>query len=533
MKHLLLFISGLLLCILPWNAGLFAESPKTGKANPAEPLFDWSLLYSGSWAESKTLNNRADLKLFLLPPGLVARGQVIDRRPMDFELDPPWGEDQSKQISNYGGGLYHKPTGSRLLYGILDEWGLPARVRNPWISSAPFAENYKPIMADLKTSVSVTKEPETYLYLSTPAINLFQRIKLRGFASAQTETEKFKPDFSGGIDARFTKDTGLMLETFYSGRTFEATKSDSWFSDPPPLPQREYNLYAMGLLFNNPFVSVSSDWAYSEAFAWGRDYYGSMGLRINPPLPAAVVNALSVANTRSRSPVRPLSISFAADGATERFIGRDYVSHGEGFRCAGKIEWKGARSSLLRLNTTLRGPGIWKDFNRSSTGFYLRFPAPGSTAKNTFPFRMTRISLSMDRNAVDSQKISDGYKGTFGFNYTLPKISGIKNNSLGINVSASVKGISISDETPTPYPNPDDPWSFDNASADLELSWSAYPFQLATKWRYTSYAKKDELWDASVSASFRFKYGRLSLKATSPDFPDKWNYTVSWRLEKK
>jgi hypothetical protein len=393
-------------------------------------------------------------------------------------------------------------------------------------------------MADIKTVSSSAKEAETYLYLSSPVLSLFPNLRLRGFASAQTGTEEFRPDLSGGLDAGFGKNMSLTLETFYTGSTLAPTKSSSWFSDSPPLPQREFDLYALGLLFASPFVSVSSDWTYSETFAFGKDMYGNLGIRITPLFPAKTGKTSKIG--------RPLSISLAVDGAGKRFSGRDGASHGAGFRGAGKIEWKGAYSSLLRINTTLRGPGFGEDFDRSSTGFYYRFPAPKSAKANSnaLPVRLTRVSLTLDRNAANSQKISDGFKGGLGLSVHLPPVPGFsggsaaskskaKLNPLGIDLSGSVKFLSSSTEAPFPYPIPLQPWDFDSAAADCELSWSPLFFQFKTKWGYTAYAKKEGAWDASFSAAVRFKHGRFSLKTASPDFPDKWNFTFSWRLEKK
>jgi len=311
------------------------------------------------------------------------------------------------------------------------------------------------------------------------------------------------------------------MEGFYTGMILPATKSNAWFSDPPPLPDREFNLYAIGILFTSPFVSISTDWAFSEAFAVGRDFYGNLGILITPAIP--YIPALSVYSSK-RIP-QPLSISLTADVAGSDFIGRDGVNHGSGFRVAGKTEWKGSYSSLLRINTTLRAAVLGESFNRSSTGFYWRFPSSGSKT-----LRFTRISFSVDRNAVNIQKINDGYKGILGLSLDLPWQIDKKNSPYGINFTALIKNSSSSEKLPTPYPIPMDTTFFDSAGIDCELSWSPDFLQFKTKCGYTTYAKKDGQWDASFSVAIRFKKGRLSFKASSPDFPDEWNYTISWRL---
>ncbi|MDR1251391.1 MAG: hypothetical protein LBK62_04405 [Treponema sp.] len=541
--------------LLLFGAFSFAEtmpegtaSTETAPAGTAEdkPLLDWKLLWAGVWDEGKTLGNRGELRLDFPLPGLSLRGLALDKRPFNFEQDPPWG-DPADGVSNFGGGMYHKPTGSRLLYGVLDEWGLSARIRSPWSRSAPYVENHKPLMADLRTSVSASKEPEAYLYLSSPRLSLFPGTRLRGFAAAQTGTETgFRPDFSGGLETQFAEKVSVLLEGFYTGAELPARKSDSWFSDPPPLPDREFHLYALGLLVNTPLLSLSSDWAYSETFAWGRDIYGSLGIRVNPPLPGT---RGKTSNGKTRA--GPLAISLAADGGGERFTGRDGSSPGAGFRTAGKIEWKGKRSSLFRLNTSLRGPGLGKPFNRSSSGISYRFPAPVNRAggKNAggaqpFPLRVSRISLSASRNAADTRKITDGIDGTLGLSLNIPPVpvpglsrrtagGAVVGSPLGVNLSGSLKGHSSLEETPSPYPAPQSPWDFDSAKAGCELSWSPGVFQFKTKVGYTAAADKEGQWDTAFSAGVRFKPGRLSVKAASEDFPHKWNCTISWRLEKK
>ena len=482
-----------------------------------------------------TFYNRGEIRFNFLPIGLELRGEVLDRHTLDFELDSFWEDEKS--ISNFTGGLYHKSTGSRVLFGVLDEYGLSARIRNPWIRSPPYAENHKPLMADLKTSPSGTKEDEAYLYLSSPFLNLSPNWRLRGFVSAQTEFDEFAPAFSGGLDMAFPNKTSLLLETFYTGITLPPTKNSTWFSNPPLLPERDFRLYAAGILFGSPFISVSGDFALSQTFAWGMDIYANFGICITPLLTFEKLAAIT-----SRD--RPLSVSLAVDGAGERFVYRDGLNHGAGFRSAGKIEWKGKRSSLFRINTVLRGPGLGEDFNRSSSGIYYRFPAAN---KDSPPVRLTRLSLTVDRNAVNQQKIKDGLSGNMGISISLSQL--LKNSSLGVNFSGSINGIAESSDSPLPYPIPEDInsasyWVFDTADTACELVWSSgnfklpqiskYPLslQFKSKLGYTAFDKKDDVWDVSFSFAIRFKYGRLSFRAESPKFPDKWDWTISWRVER-
>jgi hypothetical protein len=488
MKKISLLVT-VLLCV----AFVFAETPLT----------DWTLLWNGSWEESKTLNNQGQLSFSFLPLGLVLRAEALDRHTMNPELNPPWG-DPEKGITEFLGGLYHKPTGSRLLYGVLDEWGLSARIRNPWIRSAPFAENHKPLMADLKTAASATKNDEAYLYLSSPTLNFIPNAKLRSFVSAQTETEQLTPAFSTGFDVLFAKKYDLLVETFYTGFTLPPKKGTTWFSSP--LPERDFNLYALGALFTGPLFSLSSDWAWSETFAWGSGFYGNAGFRLTPILSKGRIS-------------KPLSISLAVDGAQERFVYRDGLNHGAGFRSAAKIEWKGGRNSLFRANALARSSAIGEDFDRYSAGLYYRFQTAG---KNSFPFQFTRISLSADQNKVNPAKINEGINGNMAFSVKLPKNISVK--PVGINFHGFYKSNTLSDTGEQ---------IFDTGGASGELSWSPANYQFKTKLGYAAFEKKDDKWDFSASATARFKHGRLGVKAASPDFPDKWNWTITWKVEKR
>jgi hypothetical protein len=507
---------------------LHGETTETRPDGNRSPLFTWDLLWSGSWEAEKSLNDRFDLHLRFPESGLVLRTQFVDKRPAkaeSFRFTAPGAED----FYGFGGGLYHSPTGSRLLYGILDEWGLSARVRNPWIRGLPFAENHKPLMADLKTEASSTKTPEAYLYLGSPQLGIFRGFVQAQFTPVEWETNP-NPAFGLGLETYFENKTALRLEGFYTERILPPRKSSAWFSESPPLPDRETRLGAAGLLFTIPGFALSSDWACSETFAWGRDIYGNLGLRFNGTLPEA----------KGR-----WTASLAADGAGMRYIGRDGSSPGAGFRSAVKFEWQGRRSSLARFSTSLRAGAAGEKFDRSSTTVYYRFPLrqagrSSGSGSTDFPLRITRVSLTADRNAVNRGKILDGLDASLGLSLKFPNLDA----PLGFSFSGSVDGLSAWEAgapEPSPYPFPQYPQVFNSAKTAGELSWSPrgklfnVPGTLQLKGRlgYEVMAKKEGKWNTSFSASARIKQGRLSVKIASPEFPAKWNYTVSWRVERK
>ena len=554
MKYLII-----IMCMLLPAAMAGAQEKQPRAASTA--LFTWDLLWAGSWEESKNLHNRGDVRLGVPPLDLLARGLIINRNPLNFQLDPPWG-DSSQGITGAAAGMYHPATGSRLLYGILDEWGLPARIRYPWLRSAPFAENHKPVIADLRTTVSSTKEEEIYLYVSSPHLEVFHsgffpEMTIRAFSSAQITANGVidgnkaesgnsgggvKPAFSGGFETVVNKTVELLVEGFYTSAELAPRKSSSWFSDPPPLPARDFRLAAAGVLLNTELFLLSSDIAWSEVFAWGTGMYMNAGVRFKLPR-----------SLGAGAKPGPWSISLAFDNTSDRYTGRDGTSPGSGLRAAGKIEWKGQRSSLFRANTTLRGAGPEEPFNRSSSGIYYR---TGNIAAGEFPLRLSRISFNADRNAVNWAKIQDGLDGTLGLSLRLPPMmlpqapasfeallpaSSRKTKNprpklypLGLNLTGSVNWLGSADAVPSPYPFSLDsafPALYDSSKISCELLWSPGIVQLRTRWGYTAYAKKDDQWDGSFSAAIRLRHGRFSAKIAWPTFPEKWNCTLSWRVE--
>ena len=122
-----LYVLSFALLILCPAAEVFPLGFTLGRAGTVS----MDILWSGSWAYQGNLINRGDLRLRAHKPALTLRFQALDRRPA-----PP-SQEFAEGLDAFSGGLYHETTGSRLLWGILDEAGLPARIKNVWNRGAP------------------------------------------------------------------------------------------------------------------------------------------------------------------------------------------------------------------------------------------------------------------------------------------------------------------------------------------------------------------------------------------------------------
>ncbi|MDR1904974.1 MAG: hypothetical protein LBQ88_22170 [Treponema sp.] len=506
------------------SGGLARFSAQGASPAPKSSGFDFSLVWTGAWensfpAESFTegtdplflvsdarFTNRLSLKLGLPWQGLNLRSEVLDRRNTDFSDFPPW-EDAGPFFPAFSGGLYHKPSGSRIVYGILDEWGLPARIRNPWIRSVPFPEYHTPQAVDLKTTAS-ERESDAGLYLSSPQMGPIQVFAL-SLMDAHSNLS-----LGGGLNWRFDRTVNLSLESFYTGKKLAAKTVSTWFADSPPLPARDFSLYSLAFAFSSPLFIITADGAFSDTFAFGRDFYTDIGLRFGD---------------------KPWRFSLAADAAGPRFTGRDGSTPGAAFRSAAKLEWRGKRNSLFRMQTNLRAPSLDQPFNRSSSILYYRFPASTSkksggtgkdkTAAYRFPIKVSRISFEADRNASDPTQILDSFDVFTGFSI----------GSFRPTLSASLDLISSEESLPpdsiiSPYPLPFQA-RFDSAGIAGELLYAYHAFQYRVNLSYTLADGSPHIWGASFYTSVKGALGRFSLKIATPKFPERWSYTLSWRLE--
>ncbi|MDR3337002.1 MAG: hypothetical protein LBT16_07335 [Treponema sp.] len=504
----ILVLAGRLLAAEDGGAEKPAPVPHSGSAWFKNLPFNASLLWTGAWENEGNLTDRGDLRLGAF--GFSGRAQVIDKRPGFF-----W-QDWEAGNTAYSGGLYHGLTGSRLLYGILEEQGLPARLRNPWGKSVPLADTRKPLTADLRTEPSSTREPETYLYLGSPRLGLPSgETFFRPYAAVQLDNN-LAPSLGTGLDTQFAKKTSLRLEGFFTGNHLPPRGASTWFSNSPPLPERDFRLYGLGTFFTMPFFSLAGDGAYSEGFAWGQGWYGNLALRLGSS---------------------PWKLNLGATGADSRFIDRDGAITGAAFRLRSQFEWKWKRASLFRTGANIRAPRFGGDFDRGDISFYYRFPSNLKTG-GPVPFKPVKISTEISRNAQDWENILDTATAALGFSLG-PVGIGFSGTVIGSSVapgnsSGTEAGASMSGQQPFPLPIPS-AWEYNSAKVSGNISYSrriaAFIAAFNGKAGYTTSKKKDPVWDGYISASIRGKPGRFTVKVSSPDFPEKWDYTLSWRLQ--
>ncbi|MDR0644047.1 MAG: hypothetical protein LBG05_03890 [Treponema sp.] len=461
---------------------LFAEEKKFG------------LTFSGSWnwneeKETSVLADRVDASLFWRT--FSFRAELLDKR-----LLSPWTPNSAN--TGLFMGIYHIPTASRLLYGALNEWGLPARIKNPWARTAPFAENHAPTVSDLITESSSKKLPSLHLYLKSAKIGAFS-----GFLSTSLDNE-FNAALGSGISADFQDKKTLRLECFYTGKELQPRTAATWFSEEPPLPTRDFRIFGAGAVFSSPLFSLATDFANSETFAFGRGVYANIGVRFG--------------GKTSRASL-PWALSFASDGASDRYVGRNGVEPGEGFRYAAKFEYFGKNSALFRVGTTARAEYFGGDFERSSSELYYRFPM----SRNA-PIQFSRISFNIARNDLETPALND-YEAVAGLN--LWKFRTF--------FSIGLSALSWSQE-PFFYPLIDATNRWKSIKFSGDISYKLRFFLLSAKTGCLVKEEKEPLWNASFSYSLYGKHGRFTFKASSENLIDffydfeNWLLTLSWRI---
>jgi len=500
-------------------------------------------LWTGSWESGHNLTERMDFKITVPQMDCALRLEALDRRPAstlrDF-TESFAGETADKSVTQANFGLYHLPSSTRLLYGTLDNAGLPARTRNVWIRGAPFTESHAASSAELKSEPSSTATPQIYACFESPDFKLGPGT-LRALVSysenaAQNDNA---PALVFGADYTLGK-SDFRLEGFYANRTLPERKSSTWFNEKPALPGRDTQLFAGSAAVSIPVFGLAADLACSETFAFGRDYYGSLGVRVGN---------------------KPWRFSFALDAAGSRYVDSAGSVPGAGYRAAVRLDRRSKKNGLFRIGAQVRGPGPAQGFlqavqsgdfaafaegtNRITAELYCRLPASSAL------FGLTRFSVSVDHDSRNEKKVLDSAKAMAAF--ALGPVSSTTEGAItGINREKSA-GME------------EGGYQFDSYRLSQSLSWTCplpvkkikekrteikneeiseahastksksaarkktpLTLQLSAKAGYDKTANKEGVWDTSLSVSIRGKKNRISFKAAVHS--EKWEFTLGWRL---
>ncbi|MDR1389091.1 MAG: hypothetical protein LBJ31_03865 [Treponema sp.] len=499
-----------IVCVVFLASCLYAGAQEAAKQKPALPL-RWSLLWSGSWEYEKNMVNKGEFGLSLYQ--LRFRLQYMDRRTGSFS------SGGTEPVTGLAGGLYHEGSGTRLLYGKIQRFGLAARTANVWQRGAPYADSRTASGADLRTSITSTTQNAWYAYLGMP-FRLDDKKKLlffgslemtpKGSSGPETTVTVSRPENPHIIAAGAEYEWGarsLRAEGLYVKQQLAPRAATSWFSTTPALPSRESRLFGGGVNYRGPFFGLAADMAYSETFAFGRDWYGNIALRLGN---------------------RPWKFQAAFDSAGSRFVDTAGAVPGAGFRSAFRLERSGKSTSLFRAGALFRGSGpeyspsgggasdaaaitnlfsaAVKEVNRHTLDVSYRFPLK-KRQKGLYPIRLA-ASWAQDRRERDS--VLDTFNASAALG-----LSAVQAKSEGKLIYSQKK------------PNS---WS-----AAEEISYRRGIFRASIKTGYAASLKKErwnDAWNTQAAASLRWKGNRLSLKAASADFPRDWSYTVSWTFKK-
>jgi hypothetical protein len=547
----LFFVTVLCLLALPLKAETVEPAiPSSSAAVPsAAPAAVPEFLWTGSWESAHNLTERMELKVTVPQADMALRLEALDRRPAatwrDF-TESFAGTTAAKAITQANAGLYHLPSSTRLLYGTLDYAGLPARIRNVWIRGAPYSESNVVSLAEIKSEPSSTALPQIYGCFESPDFVLGAGM-LRGLVSYSENVDHADGIPALSFGAEYTLgNSDFRLEGFYTKRILPERKSSTWFNEKPPLPARATQLFAGTASVSLPLFGISADLACSETFAFGRDYYGSLGIRVGD---------------------KPWRFSFALDAAGSRYVDSAGNVPGAGYRAAVRLDRRSKKNGLIRLAAQARGTGPVQGFmpalqggdfaaiaegtNRITAELYCRLPATSAlfgitrfsaafdhdsrnekkvldTAKAMAAFALGPVNSTTEgsmTNQFDSYRVSQGFSWNCPLSAKKPKEKKLeKKNDENTEPSA---GAATKDKAPA---TKKDKRAAPVAETPKPSAKKLTPLtvQVSAKAGYEKAANKEGVWDTSLSASIRGRKNRFSFKAAMAS--EKWEFTLGWRL---
>ncbi|MDR2901166.1 MAG: hypothetical protein LBV20_06570 [Treponema sp.] len=457
---------------------IFSQAQKSG--------FFLDPLWSGSWEHEKDIINRLDLKFGFPEPQILFRGQLVDKRSV------PFIEPDDVPLTALGAAVYHTGTGSRFLYGKIDETGLSARLKNIWLHGIPLQTTHSPSSSDLTTAPSSTKEDGYFLYLGSPRLG-----PLRLFSSIYFEND-LQPLYLAGIDYYFTPKVWMKIEGLYTEQVIGARQPSTWFSEVAWLPERTSRLYGGSVNVNHPFWGLAGDAAFSETFAFGRGWYGNLAFRLGQ---------------------RPWRFQAGFDMVDGAFTDREGAIPDNGFRTGMQFEAWGKAGAFFKMTANVHGLQFGEPLGKSRLAVNYYFPIP----KNTF-VRLSRMYFNLDGNSLEQPEPGSVAKAGFGL-YIGPILTTSEINFRGND-----------DNNQNAFPRFSDFQSWDVFSLSEELQYRIHIWTFRTKFVYTSEEKKDALVNVfgfQFYSAVNWKWGRISGTLRFDNIPSEWTFSIRAQLKQK
>lgn len=471
MRHGLILLIGLVLMLRgPECVGAAGE-------NHAE------LTISGDWREGEDIDQRFALSLVDALPGLTLRALYVERRPPD--------ENYPNASAALRGGLYHAGTGSRLLYGPLQESGLVSRMHNPWGKGLPYAEHHQPRVGELAPRAGPDASNTTYGLVGT---RLKAPLRLYGAASL-SETDKLIAGM--GLQFYGLPSAELAAEGTYLAWTLDELTPTAWFSEQGPLPERILRIAGLRASLMTHFLSLAGDIAYSHAENQGSGSYGNFALNLRRG---------------------PLSLDLSAESVSDLFTDPEGQRAPEGFRWGAKIVGRPSRSQIISLEGLFQSPSPQEPV--AVTEIRAAYGA-AEAPRNRRPF-LSALRLSGKRDRSYDFACKDEASGTLSLRWGRLRMSTFGKAEF---IRPLLPGLSM----PSALPLSDGGLRPTEKSLGGSLTLRFDALDIGARLERTSRPPKEPHWAASAGATLQTKAGRLGLSYTLASADAPWELGVSYR----
>jgi hypothetical protein len=484
-------------CVSPPLFGTPLSSPGTGTSKPTKPSTpeapiktDFSL--SGSWLGLETWENRGDLLFDVAPWGLGFRTMVLTSGKLGAE-----NGGETVEHNSMNGGLYHKQSLSRLLWGPLQFKGLEARTKNIWLRSPPFPDYREATLADLDESAGPQKPPQAYLALGTPTSG-----PLRLYGSALLDPtlpldSQNGPVVTVGSEYRGRGASLGRIEGLYTYRTLQERRVDTWFSESPPQPSQGMSFGALGWALLSPTLALAADGALSHAPLRGYGGYGNGGLRWGSD---------------------PLRLSLSYEASSPGFMDWQGKGLSQKARGALRAEYYWKRGTFFRWTIQFDEPFVTGPLEKTQTEIRYYWGAPKTSAPLFNPLS-GGFSLSSDGREppatenrasllFDCSLFTVAFQGSTGLSWSDPQ--------------DRKEPISL------PYWTDRSVWKAFTGSGALSYrgSW----WYLKGTLGLTQGSSKPPLWDESAYLSLRLGSSQFSVKVSENPPSPVPTIDISWQL---